>query len=62
MTTAADVAVRKFHASLNVSNLEWSVAFYRVLLGRDAATQRSDYAKFELDWPDRYFVPVRVRV
>jgi len=51
MTTAADVAVRKFHASLNVSNLERSVAFYRVLLGRDAAKQRTDYAKFELDDP-----------
>ena len=51
MTTAADVAVRKFHASLNVSNLERSVAFYRVLLGRDAAKQRADYAKFELDDP-----------
>ena len=51
MTTAADIAVRKFHASLNVSNLEKSVAFYRVLLGREAAKQRADYAKFELDDP-----------
>ena len=28
-----------------------AVAFYRVLLGRDAAKQRADYAKFELDDP-----------
>jgi catechol 2,3-dioxygenase-like lactoylglutathione lyase family enzyme len=51
MTTAADVAVRKFHMSLNVSNLEHSVAFYSVLLGRPAAKQRAGYAKFELDDP-----------
>jgi catechol 2,3-dioxygenase-like lactoylglutathione lyase family enzyme len=51
MTTVADVAVRKFHASLNVSNLERSVAFYRVLLGRAAAKQQADYTKFELDDP-----------
>jgi catechol 2,3-dioxygenase-like lactoylglutathione lyase family enzyme len=51
MTTATDVTVCKFHISLNVSNLERSVAFYGVLLGRAAAKQRADYAKFELDDP-----------
>jgi len=51
MGTASDNAVRKFHLSLNVSNLEKSVAFYRVLLGKEPAKQRADYAKFELDDP-----------
>jgi catechol 2,3-dioxygenase-like lactoylglutathione lyase family enzyme len=51
MTTAADIAVCKFHASLNVSDLNRSVVFYRVLLGREAAKLRPDYAKFELDDP-----------
>ena len=43
--------VRKFHASLNVSDLARSIAFYRVLFGVEAAKQRPDYAKFELDDP-----------
>lgn len=41
----------KFHASLNVSDLGRSVAFYRVLLGQPPATLRADYAKFEPDEP-----------
>jgi catechol 2,3-dioxygenase-like lactoylglutathione lyase family enzyme len=36
---------------LNVSNLERSVAFYRILFGKEPAKQRPDYAKFELDDP-----------
>jgi len=51
MTSAADIAVRKFHASLNTSNLEKSIGFYRVLLGIEPAKQQSDYAKFELKDP-----------
>src|ERR1700722_941683 len=51
MTAPAEIAVRKFHASLNVSDLERSVAFYSVLFGLPAAKRRSDYAKFELDDP-----------
>jgi catechol 2,3-dioxygenase-like lactoylglutathione lyase family enzyme len=51
MTAPAAIAVRKFHASLNVSDLERSVAFYSVLFGRPAAKRRADYAKFELDDP-----------
>jgi catechol 2,3-dioxygenase-like lactoylglutathione lyase family enzyme len=51
MTTAADVAIRKFHASLNVSDLSRSVAFYQVLFGRQPAKHYQDYAKFELDDP-----------
>jgi catechol 2,3-dioxygenase-like lactoylglutathione lyase family enzyme len=41
----------RFHLSLNVSNLERSVAFYRTLFGTAPAKQRPDYAKFELDDP-----------
>lgn len=41
----------RFHLSLNVSDLERSVAFYCVLFGRRPAKCRADYAKFELDDP-----------
>jgi catechol 2,3-dioxygenase-like lactoylglutathione lyase family enzyme len=41
----------KFHASLNVSDLARSIAFYRVLLGIEPAKVRHDYAKFELAEP-----------
>ena len=43
--------VVRFHLSLNVSNLDRSVAFYRILFGMEAAKIRSDYAKFEPDEP-----------
>lgn len=43
--------VVRFHLSLNVTNLERSVAFYRILFGMEPAKQRPDYAKFEPDDP-----------
>jgi catechol 2,3-dioxygenase-like lactoylglutathione lyase family enzyme len=49
--TREPVAVRKFHASLNVSDLDRSVAFYSTLLGRPPLKLHSGYAKFELDEP-----------
>jgi catechol 2,3-dioxygenase-like lactoylglutathione lyase family enzyme len=51
MATAIDAGLRKFHASLNVSNLDKSVAFYRVLLGAEPAKVRADYAKFDIAEP-----------
>ncbi len=45
-----DVPV-KFHASLNVSNLDRSIDFYRVLFDREPAKRKNDYAKFELEEP-----------
>jgi catechol 2,3-dioxygenase-like lactoylglutathione lyase family enzyme len=51
MAGAIDDALRKFHASLNVSDLDRSIAFYRVLLGAEPAKVRSDYAKFDLAEP-----------
>lgn len=48
---AIDAGLRKFHASLNVSNIDQSVAFYRVLLGAEPAKVRSDYAKFDIAEP-----------
>jgi catechol 2,3-dioxygenase-like lactoylglutathione lyase family enzyme len=51
MAGAVDETLRKFHASLNVSDLQRSIAFYRVLLGTEPAKVRSDYAKFELAEP-----------
>ena len=51
MAGAIDATLRKFHASLNVSDLERSIAFYRVLLGAEPAKVRSDYAKFDLAEP-----------
>jgi catechol 2,3-dioxygenase-like lactoylglutathione lyase family enzyme len=44
-------AVRKFHTSLNVSNLARSIAFYRELFGVEPAKAYDDYAKFELADP-----------
>ncbi len=43
--------VVRFHLSLNVSNLDRSLAFYRTLFGMEPAKQRADYAKFEPDNP-----------
>jgi catechol 2,3-dioxygenase-like lactoylglutathione lyase family enzyme len=51
MAGAIDQSLRKFHASLNVTNLDRSIAFYRVLLGTEPAKVRSDYAKFDLAEP-----------
>ncbi len=52
MTTALPMtATVRFHLSLNVTNLELAVAFYRVLFGLEPAKCRPDYAKFELEDP-----------
>lgn len=37
----------RFHISLNVTNLDKSVAFFRTLFGTEPAKVRPDYAKFE---------------
>jgi len=37
----------RFHISLNVTDLDSSVAFFRTLFGKEPAKMRSDYAKFE---------------
>lgn len=50
----ADVTTR-FHFSLNVSNFEKSVEFYRKLFGVPLAKHYSDYAKFELAQPPLVF-------
>ncbi len=42
---------RKFHISLNVADLNRSVAFYSVLFGVEPAKCRPDYAKFEIADP-----------
>lgn len=47
--------VRKFHLSLNVSDLARSVAFYRVLFGSEPAKHHADYAKFEIESPPTVF-------
>lgn len=41
----------KFHACLNVSNLERSLAFYTALFGCGPVKSYDDYAKFEIDDP-----------
>jgi catechol 2,3-dioxygenase-like lactoylglutathione lyase family enzyme len=52
MTLALPIAPAvRFHISLNVAELERSVAFYRILFGKEPAKCRPDYAKFELDDP-----------
>jgi catechol 2,3-dioxygenase-like lactoylglutathione lyase family enzyme len=48
MPATLDVTAVRCHISLNVSNLDRSVAFYRILFGLEPAKRRGDYAKFEL--------------
>jgi catechol 2,3-dioxygenase-like lactoylglutathione lyase family enzyme len=50
-TTLPIVPGVRFHLSLNVADLDRSVAFYRTLFGRPPAKRHADYAKFELDDP-----------
>lgn len=45
------MAGNAFHLSLNVTNLEYSVGFYRLLFGVDPTKWFADYAKFELESP-----------
>jgi catechol 2,3-dioxygenase-like lactoylglutathione lyase family enzyme len=45
------VPATRFHLSLNVSDLDRAVAFYRILFGKAPAKHYADYAKFELDDP-----------
>jgi catechol 2,3-dioxygenase-like lactoylglutathione lyase family enzyme len=51
MATATANEVTKFHLSLNVNDLQRSIAFLQALLGVEPAKRRHDYAKFELDDP-----------
>lgn len=41
----------RFHLSLNVADLNRSIAYFRTLFGTEPAKFRPDYAKFELDNP-----------
>lgn len=50
-TPSGATSVVKFHASLNVSDLDRSVRFYTALLGAGPVKHYPDYAKFELDTP-----------
>lgn len=50
-TPAGATQMWKFHASLNVSDLERSLAFYAALLGAPPVKAYEDYAKFEIDHP-----------
>jgi len=49
--TAIDASLIKFHISLNASDLDRSIAFYRALFGTEPAKVHEDYAKFELAEP-----------
>jgi len=49
--SAIDASLIKFHISLNASDLDRSIAFYRALFGTEPAKVREDYAKFELAEP-----------
>ncbi|HEX3870624.1 MAG TPA: hypothetical protein VHV77_09320, partial [Pirellulales bacterium] len=49
-TSTPDTLVR-FHLSLNVTNAERSLAFYRTLFGVEPAKWRDGFAKFVLNEP-----------
>ena len=49
------VVATKFHFALNVSDLERSIAFYRILFDVPPAKHYPDYAKFELSQPPLVF-------
>jgi catechol 2,3-dioxygenase-like lactoylglutathione lyase family enzyme len=51
ITSPSDTSMNKFHFSLNVSQLDRAVEFYRVLFGMPPAKHLDDYAKFELADP-----------
>lgn len=51
MATALETELTKFHLSLNVNDLNRSIAFLGALLGVEPSKKRQDYAKFELDNP-----------
>src|SRR5262249_38221850 len=48
---AAPVEVLKHHVSINVRNVERSVAFYRQMLGIEPSKVRTGYAKFDVQNP-----------
>jgi len=50
-TPVESTAMVKFHACLNVSELERSVVFYTALFGVPPVKQYGDYAKFEIQDP-----------
>jgi catechol 2,3-dioxygenase-like lactoylglutathione lyase family enzyme len=47
----SEVQVLKPHVSINVRNVERSIAFYRQMLGIDPSKVRPGYAKFDLQNP-----------
>ena len=47
----ATVAVLKPHVSINVRNIDRSIAFYRQMLGIEPAKVRPGYAKFDVQNP-----------
>jgi catechol 2,3-dioxygenase-like lactoylglutathione lyase family enzyme len=49
--TTAEVQALKAHISINVSNLDRSIAFYRKLLGIEPLKVRRGYAKFDVANP-----------
>ncbi len=51
MSATLSATAVKFHLSLNVADLNRSIAFYRTLFGVEPAKCRPDYAKFELEDP-----------
>lgn len=54
-SSAKNSGETKFHFALNVSSMEQSVAFYRILFGVPPAKHHHDYAKFELSQPPLVF-------
>ena len=51
MNSNREIRTLKAHVSLNVRNVEESIAFYRKLLGIEPSKVRTGYAKFDVHNP-----------
>ena len=47
--------IKRMHVAVNCTDLEKSLAFYRIFFDAEPIKVKSNYAKFELDQPNLHF-------